>query len=170
MLEQGRIEDFLRIFYTVLASDVSHQALTTCEWRNNTQPHVHSISSLIHMLRTMMAQDRDGGLYLLQGTPRRWLEDGKEIDIRELPTWYGPLSLHCVSHVARGEVQLRLQAPDRFGAVPIRLRLRLPVELRLSGVTVNGQPGGQIDGEWIVLSGLKGSVNIVVHTEAADKP
>ena len=73
--------------------NVSHQTLTTCEWRSNTQPHVHSISSLIRMFRTMMVQERDGGLYLLQGTPRRWLEDGQEIDIRELPTWYGPLSL-----------------------------------------------------------------------------
>ena len=54
LLEQGRVEDFLRMFYTVLASNVSHQTLTTCEWRNNTQPHVHSISSLIRMLRTMM--------------------------------------------------------------------------------------------------------------------
>jgi hypothetical protein len=42
----------------------------------------------------------------------------------------------------------------------------LPVGLRLSGVTVDGQPGGQIDGEWIVLSGLKGSVDITARTAA----
>ena len=119
LLEQGRVEEFLRMFYTILASDVSHQTLATCEWRNNTQPHIHSISSLIRMLRTMMVQERDGGLYLLQGTPRRWLEDKQEIKIRELPTWYGPLSLHCVSHVADGNVRLRLQVPER-------LRLRFP--------------------------------------------
>ncbi len=164
LLEQGRVEEFLRMFYTILAADVSHQALTTCEWRNNTQPHVHSISSLIHMLRTMMVQERDGGLYLLQGTPRRWLEDNQEIAIRELPTWYGPLSLHCVSHVDSGSVRLRLQVPERLGSVPIHLKLRLPAGLRTSSVTVDGQPGGRIDGEWIVLSGLKGSVDITAQT------
>ncbi len=166
LLEQGRVEEFLRMFYTILAANVSHQTLTTCEWRSNTQPHAHSISSLIRMFRTMMVQERDGGLYLLQGTPRRWLEDNQEINVRELPTWYGPLSLHCVSHVGSGSVRLRLQVPERFGAVPIHLKLRLPVGLRLSGVTVNAQPQGRIDGEWIVLSGLKGSVDIMARTAA----
>ena len=167
LLEQGRVEEFLRMFYTILASDVTHQTLATCEWRNNTQPHVHSISSLIHMLRTMMVQERDGGLYLLQGTPRRWLEDKEKIEIRELPTWYGPLSLQCVSHVADGNVGLRLQVPERLGEIPLYLKLRLPPGLRIGGVTIDGQPGGRVDGEWIVLSGLKGSVNIVVQTAAA---
>jgi hypothetical protein len=163
-MEQGRVEEFLRMFYTILAANVSHQTLTTCEWRSNTQPHAHSISSLIRMFRTMMVQERDGGLYLLQGTPRRWLEDKQEIDIRELPTWYGPLSLHCVSHVGSGSVQLRLQVPERLGSAPIHLKLRLPAGVRLSGLTVDGQTGGRIDGEWIVLSGLKGSVDITAET------
>jgi hypothetical protein len=29
---------------------------------------------------------------------------------------------------------------------------------------VDGQTGGRIDGEWIVLSGLKGSVDITAET------
>jgi hypothetical protein len=167
LLEQGRVEDFLRIFYTILAADVSHQTLTTCEWRTNTQPHIHSIASLIRMFRTMMVQERDGGLYLLQGAPRRWLEDKQKIAITALPTWYGPLSLDCVSHVADGNVRLRLAVPERLRAAPIHLKLRLPRGLRIGGVTVDGQPGGRVDGEWIVLSGLKGSVEIVVQTAAA---
>ncbi len=167
LLEQGRVEDFLRMFYSILAANVSRQTLTTCEWRSNTQPHIHSISSLIRMFRTMMVQERDGGLYLLQGTPRRWLEDNQQITIKELPTWYGPLSLDCVSHVGSGSVRLRLQVPDRLGEIPIHLKLRLPAGLRLSGVTVDGKPQGRIDGEWIVLSGLKGSVDITAQTAAA---
>ena len=166
LLEQGRVEEFLRMFYTILAANVSHQTLTTCEWRSNTQPHAHSISSLIRMFRTMMVQERDGGLYLLQGTPRRWLEDNQEINVRELPTWYGPLSLHCVSHVGSGKVRLRLQVPERLGSAPIHVKLRLPGGLHLSGVTVDGQTGGRIDGDWIVLSGLKGSVDITAQTAA----
>ncbi len=167
LLEEGRVEDFLRMFYTILAADVTHGTLATGEWGSNTQPHVHSIASLIRMFRTMMVQERDGGLYLLQGTPRRWLEDKQEITITELPTWYGPLSLDCVSQVGSGSVRLRLQVPPRLGEIPIHLKLRLPAGLRLSGVTVDGQPSGRIDGEWIVLSGLKGSVDIMAQTAAA---
>ena len=117
LLEQGRVEEFLRMFYTILAANVSHQTLTTCEWRSNTQPHIHSISSLIRMFRTMMVQERDGGLYLLQGTPRRWLEDNQEIDH------------HGTAHLVRAALAATafptsaaaasgcgLQVPERLGA------------------------------------------------------
>ena len=30
-----------------------------------------------------------GALYLLQGTPRRWMEQGKAVKITDAPTWYG---------------------------------------------------------------------------------
>ena len=72
----------------------------------------------------------------------------------------------CVSHVADGNVRLRLQVPERLGEIPLHLKLRLPPGLRIGGVTIDGQPGGRVDGEWIVLSGLKGNVNIVVQTAA----
>ena len=166
LMEQGRVEEFLRMFYTILAANVSHQTLTTCEWRSNTQPHVHSISSLIRMFRTMMVQERDGGLYLLQGIPRRWLEDGQELKIAELPTWYGPLSLDCVSHVRNGNVRLRMAVPDRLGSAAIHLKLRLPAGICLREVTIDGRSAGRIDGDWIVLSGLKGSLEIAVQTTA----
>ena len=159
LLEQGRVEDFLRMFYTILAANISHQTLTTCEWRSNTQPHVHSISSLVRMFRTMLIQERDESLVLLQGAPRRWLEPDQQIRITEAPTWYGPLSLHAGS-AADGNVQVRLQVPSRLGTVPIRLRLRLPPGERIGEVSVNGRPHRDVDGEWITLRGLQGQVMV----------
>jgi hypothetical protein len=164
LLEQGRVEEFLRMFYAILAANVSHQTLTTCEWRSNTQPHVHSISSLIRMLRTMLVQERDGDLVLLQGVPRRWLEQGKEIRIAGLPTWYGSLSLDCVSDVVQGKVRLHIHVPERLGAARLRIKLRLPSGVRLAGVTVNGQTHRQVDGEWIVLQGVQGEADVLAKT------
>jgi len=163
LLELGRVEDFLRILYTLLASNVSHETYTTCEWRSNTQPHIHSISSLVRMVRTMLVEERDGGLYLLQGTPRRWLEDGNQIRIDKAPTWYGPLSLSCVSNVGKGLVQMRLRLPERIGKAPVHIRLRLPTGLHIKTVTVNGQRHREIDRDWIVLRGLKGDLAIEVR-------
>ena len=154
------------MFYAILASNISRQTLTTCEWRSNTQPHVHSISSLVRMFRTMLVQERDGELVLLQGVPRRWFEQGKEIRIAGLPTWYGPLSLHCVSNVAKGEVRLHVQVPARLGPDRLRIKLRLPSGLRLASVTVNGQMHRQVDGEWIVLQGVQGEADVLAKTNA----
>ena len=163
LLELGRVEDFLRIFYTLLASDISHETLTTCEWRTNTQPHLHSISSLIRMVRTMMIQERDGGLYLLQGTPRDWMEQGKTVRITEAPNWYGTLSLEVVSNIAARQVKAQLGIPERIGSTPMLLRLRLPSGKRIERVQVNGHAHPGVEGEWIILKGLTGKAEIVAY-------
>ena len=163
LLELGRVEDFLRIFYTLLASDISHETLTTCEWRGNTQPHIHSISSLIRMFRTMLIQERDGALYLLQGTPRRWLEQGKTLTVTDAPTWYGDLSLHSASDLEAGTIRVQLTLPERIGSVPIHLRLRLPGSRLIQRVQVNGRPHTDVRGDWIVLKGSTGKVEIVAR-------
>ena len=163
LLELGRVEDFLRIFYTLLASNVSHQTFTTCEWRYNTQPHIHSIASLIRMFRTMMIQERDGGLYLLQGTPRRWMEQGKVLTITEAPTWYGALSLEIRSDIEAREIKVHIQFPERIGATPVRLRLRLPGGKRIDRVQVNGQPHLGVEGDSIILKGVTDKAEILAY-------
>ncbi len=114
-----------------------------------------------------MIQERDGSLVLLQGTPRRWLEQGHQIRITEAPTFYGPLSLDCVSNVKEDTLRLRLKVPPRLGSVPIRLKLRLPEGKRVGEVMLNGQPHRDIDGEWIILHGLQDQVEITARTVAA---
>jgi len=163
LLELGRVEDFLRIFYTLLAANISHQTLTTCEWRSNTQPHVHSIASLIRMFRTMMIQERDGGLYLLQGTPRRWMEQGKVLTITEAPTWYGALSLEVRSDIEARLIKAHIQFPERIGATPVRLRLRLPDGKRIERVQVNGQAHPGVEGDSIILKGATGKAEVVAN-------
>ena len=108
LLELGREEEFLRMFYTVLAANISPETLTTFEWWNNTQPHLHSVASMVRMARTMLIQERDDALYLLQGTPRRWYEQGKEIVISETPTTFGPLSLRTRSELNDNRIHIQL--------------------------------------------------------------
>lgn len=164
LLELGRVEDFLRIFYSLLPADISHETLTTCEWRRNTQPHVHSISSLIRMFRTMMIQERDGALFMLQGIPRRWLEDGKVVRIVEAPTWYGTVSLECSSNLKNRLVRVGLKPPEMIGSTPIRLKVSLPGGKQMTRVVINGGEYPGINGEWLSLSGLAGQTNILVYT------
>jgi hypothetical protein len=165
LLELGREEEFLRMFYTILASNVSPDTLTTFEWASNTQPHLHSVSSLIRMARTMLVQERDGELALLQGTPRRWHQHGKVIRISDAPTYWGPLSLTSVSDIHNRRIRLHLALPARIGDTPVRIKLRLPDHARIAGVTIDGREYRQYEGEWITLGGLRGEVEVVVKTE-----
>jgi hypothetical protein len=159
LLEQDRVEDFLRIFYCILGANVTHETLATCEWRRNTQPHVHSIASLVRMFRTMLVQERDGGVVLLQGTPRRWLAPGKEIHLRSAPTWYGPLSLHARSTPSGKSIAVQLELPPRIGATPVRLRLRQPPGQKIDRATCRDK-AVPVQGEWLDVTGLTGPVEI----------
>jgi hypothetical protein len=154
------------MFFFLLACAVSRETLTTTEWGPNTQPHVHSISSLIRMLRMMLVQERNGSLWLLRGTPRAWLEQGKRIAIDRAPTWYGPVSLRAESEVERGAVRVRLDLPERIGAAPVRLLLRLPGGRRIGSVAAGGEPISGVDGEWIVLRGRAGRIDLTVTAAA----
>jgi hypothetical protein len=110
----------------------------------------------------MLIQERDGELVLLQGTPRRWLGHGQELVIHEAPTWYGPLSLHCVSSLNDGFVTIDLTMPNRIGQTPVRLRLRLPDDRQLASATTASGRELAVDGEWVDVTGFTGEVHVKV--------
>jgi hypothetical protein len=163
LLERGRVEEFLRSFYTLLAAGVSHGTYTTTEWGYNTQPHLHSIASILRMFRAMMVQERDGELILLQGVPRDWFAQDRSITIDAAPTWYGPVSLKSVSDVENGSVRIHLSIPERMAATPLRLHLRLPKEYSLKEAEANGS-SIPVERETIDLKGWKGEVEITART------
>jgi len=66
---------------------------------------------------------RDDGLYLLQGTPRRWFEQGREIEISSAPTNYGELSLKTHSgHPTQRSCGSMFQIPQRPGPTPLHIK------------------------------------------------
>jgi hypothetical protein len=109
---------------------------------------------------------RDDGrcdtLRLAFSTPRRWLEDGKRIEARRMPTAFGPVSYRIVSKIKSGVIEAEVTLPERSTPAHCRLRLRAPGRPALRSVTVNGAPHAAFDParEEINLSGLRGRVVI----------
>jgi hypothetical protein len=88
----------------------------------------------------MLIQERDdGSLLLFAATPRRWLEDGKRIEIRRAPTYYGQLSATLESRVDTGQLSADIvfSGPDRPKSLVVRFRH--PQARRMRSVRVNGQ-------------------------------
>jgi hypothetical protein len=109
---------------------------------------------------------RDDGrcdtLRLAFSTPRRWLEDGKRIEARHMPTAFGPVSYRIVSKIKSGVIEAEVTLPERSTPAHCRLRLRAPGRPVLRAVTVNGAPHAAFDlaREEVNLSGLRGRVVI----------
>src|SRR5262249_4721850 len=64
-------------------------------------------------------------LRLCFATPRRWLEDGKEIVVERAPTQFGDVSFHIKSDLKHNRVSAEIDLPPRAPAHTL-LRLRLP--------------------------------------------
>ncbi|MBE7559604.1 hypothetical protein HS125_11885 [bacterium] len=168
LLQQGRVQDFQRIFYTLLSANVSHDTLTTCEWRRNTQPHIHSIASLMRMFRTMLVDERDGGLYLLSGVPLSWTNMGQVIEFRELPTRYGPVSLLCSSQLYMRLVVVR--GGPQLAGLPLSVRIPLPEGYRISRAYSRPAQILEIEGEWVRWEGHAGDITFHIEIDRASAP
>jgi hypothetical protein len=97
-------------------------------------------------LRDMLVQDwdlNDDGkpdtLRLMFATPRRWLEDGKEIKVERTSTAFGEVTARIYSKVASGQVIADIAPPLRNPPKQSFLRIRLPDGWVLTAADVQGQ-------------------------------
>ena len=95
----------------------------------------------------LVQESGDGTLLLAQATPRRWLEDGKEIKVENAPTFFGKVSLTIRSDASSGRIIGQIESPQRNRPAAIVLRLRHPDEKSIQSVTVNGQNWKDFDAE-----------------------
>jgi hypothetical protein len=84
-------------------------------------------------LRSMLVQDYDldnngepETLRLLFATPKRWLENGKEIKVENAPTAFGEVSVHVKSRLSKVEVLAEITMLERSKPEKALLRIRLP--------------------------------------------
>jgi hypothetical protein len=95
-------------------------------------PNSAANAMFLLMLRYMLVQDYDTDgngraetLRLCFATPRRWLEDGKEIVVERAPTQFGDVSFRIKSDFKHNRVTADVELPPRAPARTL-LRLRLP--------------------------------------------
>lgn len=112
-------------------------------------PNGASNAAFLATLRLMLVHetvDRNGvprGLELGYSTPRAWLRPGAKIDVRRVPTSFGPISFSIRS--AEHSVRISLDVPGRVPLRSLSLRLRLPGMSRISSVALDGHPFRRFD-------------------------
>jgi hypothetical protein len=119
----------------------------------NSAANSHFLSTLRYALVQDWDLDDDGKpdtLRLFFATPKRWLEDGKVIQLDRAPTAFGPVSVRMESKLSQHEVTAEVELPQRNQPRRILLRARVP------------------DG-WKIVSAQSGSTSLKVDkTGAAD--
>src|SRR5206468_7399622 len=83
-------------------------------------PNSTANAEFLLLLRYLLVQDYDTDddgradtLRLCFATPRRWLEDGKEIDVQHAPTQFGNVSFRVKSELKNNRVIVEVDLPPR---------------------------------------------------------
>jgi hypothetical protein len=151
------VQAAIRAFYSMMACAFSHSAFEPVEHRWSWGQYFGPPSTdgaWFELYRNMLIREgEDGSLLLGQATPRKWLADGKSMEIERAPTFYGPLSLTVRSAAAAGTITAEVDAPQAVPPDALLLRLRHPEAKPIKAVTVNGQPWNDFDvrNEWVTI-------------------
>ncbi len=159
ILRRGDIDRFLLGFYSRLAFGMTHHAYLASEGSPfigyNTRkggfvgadysfPNSAANSETLSMLRSMLVLEElndnveTGDIYLLKGVPRAWFQDGKEIEVRDAPTYFGNLSLVVQSRVSTNVISATISAPTRDKFRSMIISFRHPGKALIRHVRVNG--------------------------------
>jgi len=145
----------IRAFYSYMACAFSHSVFEPVEhrwaWGQYFGPP-STDGAWFELYRNMLIHELDDDtLLLLQATPRKWLEDGKTIEVERAPTHYGRLSMKIESQALSNKLLAQIDMPDRRYPHNLLVRLRHPRRQPIKSVTVNGRDWTDFDvkKEWL---------------------
>ncbi|HOB84309.1 MAG TPA: hypothetical protein PKX27_07280 [Bacteroidales bacterium] len=124
-LKLGLIKPFLKTYYNTFSALADRETYTF--WEHLYQASVHKTHEEAWFLmetRWMLFLEEGNTLKLLQGIPRRWLEDGKVIEIKNASTYFGDLSFTIRSNVAKGFIEANIECDSDLK--PDRIIIRFP--------------------------------------------
>ncbi len=125
----------------------------------------HALSYVMEQFRSLLVWEDGGLLWLAKATPRRWLEQGKKISVKNAPTYFGPTGYEIVSDADFGKITATVEIPSRNPPKAVLVRLRHPSASPIRSVTVNGNPWKDFrpEKELIELKGHAGKIVVVAR-------
>lgn len=181
LVRRGRVREAILAFYAKLAHGMTRDTFICAETGDvflapgsrtrilglppNSASNANYLQTLRHLLVVESDRDDDGqwdDLRLLPATPRSWLGNRQEIAFKDLPTFFGPVSLRASSEIALGRIRVALTLPKDGRLRKVTLSLRAPEGIKLAGVKVNGKTHPAFDAatETVDLTALSGPVDL----------
>ena len=171
-LLRGETEKFLWTFYSMFAYGQTRSTFSTVEcndiftgssgenWDALRQPHEHSNSRVMAMVRIALVLEEGDTLHFMAGTPRGWLEPGKVIEVKNAPTYFGEVSVRAESRKGAREIRYVIDPPARKKA-SIMLHLRPPSTFGTAkSVLVNGKRVS-VEGDSLKLGPLSARAEVL---------
>jgi hypothetical protein len=180
-LRLNDIDKFLLTFYSLISYGMARETFSTQEcsfivsgtanygnvgprhWYSSRQPHLHSTSEMIRLLDMMLLKEDKDEVWIAWGAPRKWLENGKKIEVTKVQTSYGPIDFQISSQVSEGLITAEIKASLRKSPAVIRLKLRHPEGKNIRKVEINGKDYKNFKGEVINIQPVDTDMSIVAR-------
>jgi hypothetical protein len=136
-LVRGEVKPYLKTFYNQFTALQDRETYTFWEHYFFASQHkTHEEGWFLMQVRWMLWLERGSTLALLSAIPRRWLEHGRRIALKNAVTYFGPLSLTVDSRVDDGTIEARVTC--RGKRRPAAVTIRLPHPQGRKAVTAEG--------------------------------
>lgn len=157
----GQVKPFLNTYYYTVAPHFDHSTGTFWEHYFKVSVHkTHEEANFLMETRQMLYLEDGDTLKLLSVIPRRWLEDGKEIVLDSVLSYFGRINLDVTSNVAKGEIRAHVSCPDAGKPSAVTVRLPHPDGIKAAKVS-----GGSYDPatETVTVTDFPGEADIVLY-------
>jgi hypothetical protein len=160
-LMRGEVKAFLKAYYFSMSSVADRETYTFRENPYSSNSHkTHEEGWFLMETRWMLYLEDGETLKLLPGVPRRWMENGERIELKNVASRFGHFDLNVESRLAEGAITAELI----FNAErkPMNVQFRLP---HPQGRKAVSSEGGIYDAasETVMISNFNGEARIVLN-------
>jgi hypothetical protein len=153
--------DFVACYYP----DVNVFTEEYRQWRSPSGPFykVSDEAKFVTQVRHTLVREDGDTLWLAAGAPRRWLDPGQKIEVRDAPTYFGPVSYSLEASDAGVEAHVELPARNPFKTA--WLVVRAPGTKHIHSVEIDGKSWADFEEgrERIQLPVKPGPMQVSVH-------
>jgi hypothetical protein len=126
-LLRGEVKEFLKTYYNQFTALQDRQTYTFWEHYFHASQHkTHEEGWFLMQTRWMLWLEQGDTLRLMNAIPRRWLENGKQIALKNVATYFGPLTVGIESKIATGVIEADVQCTGARHPSTVVIRLPHP--------------------------------------------
>jgi hypothetical protein len=157
-LIRDEVKEFLKTYYNQFTGLQDRETYTFWEHYFGASQHkTHEEGWFMMQTRWMLWMEQGDRLHLLKAIPRRWLENGKQIELRDVASYFGKVSLKVESKLADGTIEADVVCSS--ARRPSSLVVRLPHPEYRKPIRVEGG-SYHPKTESVIISGFKGKAHI----------
>ena len=160
-LKLGLIKPFLKTYYNTFSALADRETYTFWEHLFQVSAHkTHEEGWFLMETRWMLYLEEGETLKLLSAIPRKWMEDGKQIRLDNVVSYFGPLSLEVNSKINAGYIEASITCNSV--SKPREIQIRLPHPEGKKAVKVTGGVYNA-ENETVMIHGFTGSAHLKVE-------